>query len=457
MKDQRAKHSNSKQYIPFRKDCLRTPNSTTAKAHSMRRPKVLLVILSFGFLCSCTSPSDKWLVYKSLQTGSPEFGYEAYKSFEDGKENQTVEIKRNNVVAAYEKFSRETDDEKKNQFLRLGKPTITERDDAHILAFFPVADTRKVVCEVSEKPLARPPARVFGTAEDLSTKRPPGPALAKPFVCDLHAKLKGGSVLIYRITDVTPKNKEEENKKDPKKPTQGGIGGGGRGSGSSGIAAAAISEKTTGTAAPTTEQRGKTTETPTPGSKEGKILLEDSTEIHALYRFRIMLGPAYTTLTNKRKSFSAQPNSLGQSIVTSSSKSESVVDLPLLLKIHWTPDGRDILEPLPPCNADAPLTCLYNVLQRFNPIIGFNLINKPFQNLYTGLSLELYQGLDIVGGLHWSKVQTLANGFQEGQVVPAGTSPATKEKFLQGWFVGLSVDTGVAASWLGKSTMGLFK
>ena len=53
-------------------------------------------------------------------------------------------------------------------------------------------------------------------------------------------------------------------------------------------------------------------------------------------------------------------------------------------------------------------------------------------------------GVDIVAGAHFAKIDQLAGGFSDGQVVPAGTQPPTTSKFLTGGFV------GVIGSWLGS-------
>lgn len=171
----------------------------------------------------------------------------------------------------------------------------------------------------------------------------------------------------------------------------------------------------------------------------------------------MLTGPVYTSLSTKRKTYSAKLNTQNQKIVTGDVDANLPVDLPVLLKIYWAPEGRDIYSDPPPIFGTGISVSqrLYNFARRINPVVGFGVTENPFKNLYTGLSFEPVRGVDIIGGFHWSKIKTLANDFQEGQITTIDPLP-TKDKFLQGTFVGVALDVGVAATWLTKSALSSF-
>ncbi len=49
--------------------------------------------------------------------------------------------------------------------------------------------------------------------------------------------------------------------------------------------------------------------------------------------------------------------------------------------------------------------------------------------------------------------EQLTAGYSQGQVT--NQSPATKERFNNGWFVSVAADVGVVATWLGKIASGI--
>jgi len=169
-------------------------------------------------------------------------------------------------------------------------------------------------------------------------------------------------------------------------------------------------------------------------------LLKGTVRVHELYRFRIISGPVFSSLITKNRTFSTITNAAGQQVISSSRANDSPANFPVFLKTYWARDGRDILDD--PKHWYSP--------ERFNPIIGINLVNNPLKNFYVGLSYEPILGVDIVAGAHFAKVDQLAGGFSDGQVVAAGTQPPTTSKFLTGGFAGITADVGVIGSWLGS-------
>lgn len=174
--------------------------------------------------------------------------------------------------------------------------------------------------------------------------------------------------------------------------------------------------------------------------KNKEELLKGTVRVHELYRFRIISGPIFSSLITKNRTFSTITNAAGQQVISSSNANDSPVNFPVFLKTYWARDGRDIL--VDPSRWYSP--------ERFNPIIGINLVDNPLKNFYAGLSWEPFLGVDIVGGAHFAKITQLAGGFSDGQVVAAGTQMPTTSKFLTGGFVGVTADVGVIGSWLGS-------
>jgi hypothetical protein len=269
-----------------------------------------------------------------------------------------------------------------------GRPVINERDDSQVVVYLPKADL-PAKCTVDEKPFVQPDAAVVPPTptgmRDLAISRQKATAPEEfPFVCHLNVRGKGGTEFSYKVFK--------------------------------------------------TGQGGATDE----------LKLQDSVRVHALYRFRITAGPVYSSLNKKNKSYSVQPDAVGNNVVTSSDASDSPVNYPLFLKIYWTPKGKDIL--VDQCSFES----LWRCLERLNPIVGINLVDNPLENFYTGLSFEPVRGLDIVGGIHWGKIQQLTGGFSEGQQTTLD-SVSTVQKFKSGWFAGITVDVGVATAWLTNS------
>lgn len=174
------------------------------------------------------------------------------------------------------------------------------------------------------------------------------------------------------------------------------------------------------------------------------VLLKDSVLVHELYRYRILAGPVFSTLEKHNKNYELRQNSAGQSVITATAAQDSPPNFALLLKIYHT--KRDVLDP--------PSLFSNRWCETFNPIIGINLFDKPLENFYAGFSFEPWGGFDIIGGVHWGKTQQLVDGFTQGQVVTQ-TNGLTKERFTNGWFVGVAADIGVITTLLKSAGSGL--
>jgi hypothetical protein len=174
------------------------------------------------------------------------------------------------------------------------------------------------------------------------------------------------------------------------------------------------------------------------------ILLKDSVLVHELYRFRILAGPVFSTLQKHSKHYQLSPNSAGQSVITATAAQDSPANFVLLLKAYHT--KRDVLDP--------PSLFSNRWYETVNPIIGINLLDQPLQNFYAGFSFEPWSGFDIIGGVHWGKTQQLVNGFSQGQVTTQANG-LTKERFSNGWFVGVAADIGIVTTWLKSAGSGV--
>jgi|CXWL01.1.fsa_nt_gi hypothetical protein len=335
-----------------------------------------------------------------------------------------------------------------------GKPELTEADEARILVLLPLSkyQSKKINCAVTQTPISRPPVRMYPPEVKDFGLEPQLRDTIVPFFCDLNVRDKGGNRVDFTVVEIgqqqpappsAPRALEQQRQPAPQ-------------------ASQKSSRKPIPTAslAPREQKDSPDGQKVTPVQPTQKIentLLQDSVEVHALYRYRVMTGPAYTSLSTKRKTYSAKQDSTGQKIISSDVDGNLPVDLPLLLKIYWSPEGRDLYaDPLHCFNESGLGTTIYKCLQMLNPVVGFNMTDSPFNNFYVGLSLEFLRGFDIVGGFHWSKIKTLSDGFVEGQTTTLDSIP-TKTKFLQGWFLGVSLDVGLAATWLSKSAIDLFK
>lgn len=174
------------------------------------------------------------------------------------------------------------------------------------------------------------------------------------------------------------------------------------------------------------------------------ILLKDSVLVHELYRYRILAGPVFSTLQKRNKDYEVRQNSAGQGVITATAAQDSPANFALLLKAYHT--KRDVLDP--------PSLFSNRWYETLNPIIGINLLDKPLENFYAGFSFEPWGGFDIIGGVHWGKTQQLVDGFSPGQVTTQ-TNGFTKERFTNGWFVGVAADIGVITTWLKSAGSGI--
>lgn len=402
--------------------------------------------LSIFYLSGCT-PAGKsyWLTYKADPKVAPASIYSGYYENEPddlivaclGLEEQEPKepIKRSDESKAayderkaqynklYAEWKPRHDQYEQDQNKRrcpnrnkMTKPSLLDRDQAKIAAFKTApddADLNRMECQITPTKITRPAITIY---EQLKISFGPG-AISNPSVysCDLHVADAGGMRLDYVIRPHAGSGGQESN---------------------------------------------------TNKSMPGTALVNDSIEVHTLYRFRVLVGPVYSTLSDKDLRFTAKSHTGGDSFVASDVKGNpvsaavflkyylqprDVYDTSFCLKTKSEKKGEEVVEKL-----DWKET-VYACLGRINPMIGVNVSNDPLKNVYVGGGIDILPGLDIVGGVHWSAIDTLSGGFVSGQVVPNNTAIPTETKLLQGWFAGIMLDVGVAGSWLGKSTTGIFK
>jgi hypothetical protein len=271
-----------------------------------------------------------------------------------------------------------------------GKPIVTKKDESHVLLMF--AAPQAFRCMKTYEVITQvSPTPTHEAAPKIRAGQTPSPI---GFICDLDSLHKGNTKITYTISDISLV--------DPTISTD---------------------------------------------------RVKDEIRVRELYRFRIIAGPVYSSLISRNKSFQTITNAGGQTVITSSRNNDAPVNFPIFLKMYWK--ERDILDKIPWLD-DFTSWCSWEkfLVYRLNPIVGINLVDHPFKNFYLGISFEFFSGLDLVAGAHFSKITQLQGGFAEGPV-NAGTPnpPPTTEKFLTGGFVGLTVDVGVIASWIGNGIM----
>ena len=274
----------------------------------------------------------------------------------------------------------------KHEEIDYGKPIITKKDDGHVVFFLPEASKMTLLCTKTEEKFVQSDAPVV--------------ASEKPSVVANFIDQTGKITETAKRAKAFPCDLETRDKGNT---------------------------KITYTVENQLDEKNKTE------------LLKATVRVHELYRFRITSGAVYSSLITKNRTYSTVTNAGGQQVISSSRANDSPANFPVFLKTYWSPDGRDLLVDLPWCSPE-----------RFNPIIGINLVNNPLENFYAGLSWEPVLGVDIVAGAHFAKITQIAGGFSDGQVVPAGTQLPITSKFLTGGFVGVTADVGVIGSWLGS-------
>ena len=368
---------------------------------------VAISIAGLPLVCESSSGgNDYWLLYQETLEGNEEdknyceripnkkkcdslfkYKYMGYHLFLSTENNDPLSIE--------EKYKEASEN------ITKGKPVVNRNDDTHVVVMSLRTDTLE--CTKNDEIFKQVDAAVVSpTILDGKVSAPNNqkatkeiPKVPKPFVCDLETRDKGNTKITYTVNK--PGN-IESSEPPPSPPAK----------------------------AENPEQKTKP-------------LLQGQIRVHELYRFRIIAGPVFSSLSAKNRSYSTIINAGGQSVISSSKNNDLPVSLPVFLKVYLAPEGRDILE--------KP----NSILERFSAIVGVNLVDNPLKNFYLGLSLETFPGVDIVGGAHFAKITQLAGGFVDGQEIAAGATPPTSDKFLTGGFVGITADVGVIGSWLGST------
>lgn len=360
-----------------------------------------LVLLFCGLLTltlgGCSAGKDYWLVYKSNPETIPETTYQGYYSKDIGKTKDDVinacvlNGDLNGDKADPTCTGLHTNDSGE-------KPSLTDYDQAKVFVRLDEKRAEEFECIVKQTKIARDPFTAFVSPSSSKESL----VIKEPFVyrCPLPLADAGGMRLDYTVKKVQ-------------------------------------------------QAKESTAITGKPG------VVNDSIEVHTLYRFRVLVGPVYSSISDsKDRTFTAKAHAGGTSYVASDANGNPV-HAAAFLKYYWKP--RDVYDTKWCFQGKTSLNLLIDCLATINPIVGLGISQNPLKNVYVGGSLDILPGLDIVGGVHWSSVETLSGGFTQGQVVPNGTAIPTEQRFLPGWFVGIAVDTGVAGTWISKATTSLFK
>lgn len=390
------------------------------------------VVIGLPVVCeSASSGKDYWLVYKEELKGAAipadetkckkdpsdkicdelfKYIYQGYYEF-DLDDQSDIEKRREEIKLKEIDPNPDKRNAGKSKFRILVKPVVNRNDDAHVVVMSLRAD--RLECTKSEEGFNQVDASVVpSTPMGIRDTKPKNP---EPFVCDLETRDKGNTKITYTVQwpgNITSSASQEDLTPDQK-----------------------ASNGSKGKAAPT----ASTSPDAKKPDRETKSLLQGQIRVHELYRFRIISGPVFSSLSAKNRSYSTITNAGGQSVISSSKNNDLPVSLPIFLKVYLAPEGRDILE-----KPNSPW-------ERLSAIVGLNLVDNPLKNFYLGLSLETFPGVDIVGGAHFAKITQLAGGFSDGQQIAAGATPPTSDKFLTGGFVGITADVGVIGSWLGNT------
>lgn len=425
-----------------------------------------LALASLGLLilsvAGCSS-TDYWLVYKHNPNVVPAATYQGFYSSNTG----TI---TDDAIAKCVTIGKGSEVCKKLLTNNSGKrPPLTDSDRAKVLVHYPGGIPKGgLECEIKQTKITRPAYPVY-TDDELQSLTDITPSI---YLCDLPVTDAGGMRLDYIVRPTEPapmssqaeQNQPEGNRPDTsKKPLS---------SPSPPESLKTMQSMTDQSPATPNETKKPQQPLTKPGSEEippekstqstagttitiKPAVVNDSIEVHTLYRFRVLIGPVYSSLSQKDREFIAKPHTGGESFV-SASVNGNPVNAAVFLKYYWKP--RDVYDTkfclqLDGSRVDKGINCL----ARVNPIVGLSVSDKPLQNVYVGGSLDILPGLDIVGGAHWSPVETLSGGFVPGQIVPNNTTIPTETRILPGWFVGIAVDTGVAGTWITKATTSLFK
>lgn len=314
--------------------------------------------------------------------------------------------------------------------LSADKPQLTDYDQAKVVLFKPKPEEPKpnlagLECKITQTKITRVPYLAYKDEFSLGTDTSTGKKPPMPFVlfCDLSVTDAGGMRLDYTIREHAESNQPGPSTKD---------------------SATGKSKEGSDNATATSSRSILATD-----------LVNDSIEVHTLYRFRVMAGPVHSSLSDRERTFVTKHHSGGNSFV-GSDVTGNPINAVIFLKYYWQP--RDVYDTKWCWDGKTDgYKLAMSCLGRINPIVGVNVSSNPLNSVYLGMSVDLLPGLDLVGGVHWASVEKLSGGFSQGQIVPNDTVLATEKRFLPGWFVGIAVDLGVASSWIGKTLTGTFK
>jgi hypothetical protein len=150
--------------------------------------------------------------------------------------------------------------------------------------------------------------------------------------------------------------------------------------------------------------------------------------VDELYRGMLSFGAVSSSVVSQSFKLGTAPTATGNVIVGSESANRQ-----LLYAVFFTPfvwGQRDIEKPVP-------------LLHRINPVVGITTSNTS-SNALLGISLDGL-GFQLVGGLHYAHIATLANGYQVGSSFAGSESSIpTTLRWKGGLFLGAAIDLRAA-------------
>ena len=162
---------------------------------------------------------------------------------------------------------------------------------------------------------------------------------------------------------------------------------------------------------------------------EYKLLMKETyPQIRGLYGFNLSTGVISSFVCRKRFSKVPVTSSSSNTFTISEEDIDEARILPMIaLTIYWKP--VDIQRP-PQWSEMIP-----------NPTIGFDF-TSPTNEIFLGFSSEFIRNVQLIYGVHFSKVDVLA----ENQNLSTADAPKVEKKFASGAFVGLTFNFNLIPS-----------
>lgn len=189
-----------------------------------------------------------------------------------------------------------------------------------------------------------------------------------------------------------------------------------------------------------------------PGAAEIEITVESTDQtrrrigliefnVNPLYRGIFSFGGAWSALPDPL--FATVQTADGRTLITNRQPGEHRLAYVLLFTpFVW--GQRDFEKEGPPI--DAKEIAWGSILTHFNPTVGFSVTN-PLENAFAGVSLDLFEGILVTGGMHVGHVTVLdpTADLAIGDVFPGAPSAVpTAREWRTNWFWSISIDLRAA-------------